>query len=184
MTLLKSKKCSRIKNNKAGFMKFMLTFSILILSAFYSRATIYQIPNWSNSDINRHSVCKNVAVSNSGAAGGVMVPTGNSTEWSSFRAAPPASVSMCECGTGGACLYLENGCTYSYYGASPGWCGATNLCYLGRYIVYQTGPTYDICDSVGSFGTCYDNDAVWFVCCNSFYDGIKACNGDCNTTGC
>jgi hypothetical protein len=68
-----------------------------------------------------------------------------------------------------------------------GWCsvghGLPAQCFQGTYFYYQTLQSSS-CSSVGSNGTCYDNDAWWWVTCNSLVDCIYDCSGQCVKADC
>ena len=57
------------------------------------------------------------------------------------------------------------------------------MCFQGTYFYYQTLQSSS-CSSVGSGGTCYDNDAWWWVTCNSLVDCIYDCSGTCVKADC
>jgi len=70
--------------------------SVIFLAAFPAfGASLYRVNNAANTDILEWSVCRNVA---NAAGHDLMVPTNTSEEWSAFRANPPPSVTVGNCG--------------------------------------------------------------------------------------
>lgn len=70
---------------------FALGFALIVYAADY-----YQVNNGSNTDIDEHGTCKNVA--NNHASGlALFVPTKTSSEWSTFRSNLPAGVTVSGC---------------------------------------------------------------------------------------
>jgi hypothetical protein len=88
-------------------------------------------------------------------------------------------------GTHGQMWITETG--YSQYVFRWGWCSVgTQLpaqCYDGTYCYYQS-LVDSACWSVGSGGSCDDNDAWWRVTCNTLIDCTYDCNGQCVRTQC
>lgn len=75
----------------------------------------------------------------------------------------------------------------SLYVFRDGWCtvghGLPEQCYEGTYYYYQTLQGSS-CSSVGSSGTCFDDDAWYWVTCNALVDCIYNCSGQCIQASC
>ena len=75
----------------------------------------------------------------------------------------------------------------SEYGYSSGWCGVgtsyPQQCYEGTYY-YSQYLVSQYCQSTGSSGSCYDNDALWGVTCKSLVDCVYDCSGQCVKADC
>ncbi|WP_044190241.1 hypothetical protein [Hyalangium minutum] len=73
---------------------------------------------------------------------------------------------------------------YVYHG---GWCSVGTqlppMCWEGTYFHYQYLLSSS-CASGGSGGSCYDNDAWWWVSCQSLVDCVYSCSGQCVQSSC
>jgi hypothetical protein len=88
-------------------------------------------------------------------------------------------------GTTGSVWATES--AYSLYMYRDDWCGVGSSlpeqCWNGTYYYYQQIRGYS-CAVQGSNGSCYDEDAWWYVTCNSLIQCEYDCEGFCYPTSC
>ena len=79
------------------------------------------------------------------------------------------------------------GSALTEYVYHQGWCGVGTVspprCVMGRYF-YSQSFVSQLCWTTGSSGSCYDNNAWWYVTCNSLIDCVYDCNGQCVPSSC
>lgn len=85
---------------------------LLSMMAFESwAASSYRVNNSTNTDINEHGVCQNVA---NASGQDLFVPTNTASEWTEFRTHPPTGVTLSACAS--ACLATSTGGTITTAG--------------------------------------------------------------------